>query len=311
MKRVNIKKLILILCLAFSSAINSQNARLRLTINNYSSDDSTCVRLLITKVTDTITDKIIYTSHYYKFDSLSPGPYKIRLFSCSYYGEPELIRNFSLLPNQETNLNIEYSATEETYYFKPKNIKEEYNDRTEGQINLSFLNPHWIDKSSSLSYGATLSLVGYKWFSFSKHFGLLTGLGAGFSNYKISSDTTFMNLTSANKKWEYYNYLHIDADFKFRITMGSQQKHAHVKPRTVLDFGVVYYVPVVFRHVAGYDNNKKIINKYLHQYTDLRTHIDFGISPVILYAEYRMLDFIIKPYPEIPKYTVGIKLTVH
>lgn len=305
------KRITIILLLAFSQVSLGQISRLRLTINSSYSDDSTCFRLFITTGVDTITDKIIYTDYYNEFDSLAPGQYKIRLFNCDNLLEPGIVRNTTLLPEQETNLHLDYSATENTYYFNPNKVKGEYKDRAEGQLNLSYINPNWIDKTSSLKSGATIALTGYKWFSFSNHFGLLAGMGLGYSYYEVSNDTTFMNLTSVKKNWEYYNYLHVNGDLKFRITLGSQKKHYHLKPRTVLDFGIIYYLPVVFRHIAWYDNDKKIVNKYLHQYTDLRTHVDFGISPIVFYAEYRLLDFIIKPYPEIPKYTFGIKVTIH
>lgn len=304
------KKIILILFLAFSQISFGQISQLRLTINSSYSDDSTCFRLFITTGIDTITDKIVYTDFYKVFDSLLPGKYKISLYNCDDLLEPGMVRNTTLLAEHETILQLDYSVVENTYDLKPRNANEEYTDRSEGQINLSFLNPNWIDKTSPLKSGATISLTGYKWFSFSKHFGLLAGMGFGYSYYGVSNDTTFINLTSVKKNWEYYNYLHVNGDLKFRITFGSQKKYSHIKPRTALDLGIIYYLPVVFRHIAWYDNDKKIVNKYLHQYTDLRAHVDFGISPVIIYAEYRLLDFIIKPYPEIPKYNFGVKLTL-
>lgn len=290
---------------------HGQISRLRLTINSSYSDDSTCFRLLVTTGVDTIANKVVYNNYYNKFDSLVPGQYKIRLFNCDNLLEPAMVRNSTLFPDQETNLQLEYSATEHTYYYNPNKENEENKNRNEGQLNLSYLNPNWIDNTSPLKSGINIGLTGYHWFAFSNHFGLLAGMGLGYSYYEIANDTTFMNLTSVKKNWEYYNYLHINGDMKFRITLGSQKKHSHLKPRAVLDFGVIYYLPVVFRHIAWYDNDKKIVNKYLHQYTDLRAHVDFGISPIIVYAEYRLSDFIIKPYPEVPKYTFGVKLTIH
>jgi len=107
------------------------------------------------------------------------------------------------------------------------------------------------------------------------------------------------------------NYLDGHLEMKFRISSGNQQASTNISSKLTLDIGALYNAPIIFKHIVRYDNNKKIINNGLHQFTDFRAFVNFGYSEVLVYCEYRLFDFIIGNYPELPKYSRGLKFLMH
>lgn len=305
------KSISILLSLLFFELASGQISRLNLSISSADAEaDSVCFRLCVTQEGDTISDKIIYSEFNNRFDSLTPGYYKIHLYNCTDPGELMISKNATLLEAQATNIHIDVSSFESYSRLDKKTGNEIVKQKTEIQLNASYVNTDWLEKNSKLNFGSNLDFTMYNWYCFSKHFGILSGFGFGMGHYGISADTTFMNLTNSKKLYEYYNYIKAHIDLKFRISFKSQQENKFLSPRVFLDIGAAYYAPIAFRHITRYEDNKKISNARLHQFTDLRAHVDFGYSPLIFFAEYRVIDFLIGNYPELPRYNFGLKLTL-
>jgi hypothetical protein len=116
-----------------------------------------------------------------------------------------------------------------------------------------------------------------------------------------------LNATQFKKKYECYNYLDGHLDMKFRISSGNQQSLNNGSTKMLIDIGAIYNFPFIFKDVARYSDNKKITNSRLHQYTDVRAYVNIGFYPVVVFCEYRIFDFVIGNYPELPRYNAGIK----
>lgn len=304
------KKIFLVFILVLPITMYGQVSKLNLVFNNSLDKDSTCYRLCITNMADTVVNEWVYTDVDKELDSLTPGTYKIQLSKCSDPAEGSITKSTKLYANRTTEVTFELFYDETHSEIDEETRKEIIKDREEILYNLSYLNTNWVEKSTSLKFNANAGFTVYKWFSFSKHVGFLAGFGFGFGHYGFVKDTTFMKVSPSRKIYEYYNYLDGHTDIKLRLTFKSQQKEYYPDPMAFIDVGAIYYAPVAFRHIARYDNNSKIVERSLHQFTDVRGYINVGILPFSFFAEYRSLDFLIGNYPEFPKYNVGIKLSI-
>lgn len=302
------RRIVFIFIFFCSFSTRAQVSKLYLNISSH--EDSPCYRLRVTRMSDTIVSQSVYTNLEKNLDSLLPGTYKIYLYKCSDPAELSIVKNVVLNPDSLTEcyIDLDFYIDEKHVEINKKTREKIVKEKGEIQGHFSCLYTDWIEKKSPLQFSPTAGITFYNWQSFSKYVGFLTGIGFGAGHYGFADDTTFMNLTTAKKNYEYYNYLDGHVDSKFRITLKSQQKGYDVGNTFFLDMGVTYNVPVLFKHVAQYENSKKIVNKHLHQFTDLRCYVNIGFSHVSVFAEYRLLDFIIGSYPELPKYNFGIRI---
>jgi hypothetical protein len=248
---------------------------------------------------------MVYEDVYKELDNLKPGTYKIKLSKCIDPSEFCVIRNVTLYPDKLTELTLELRADVKNELIDTATIIKE---KEEMQYQLSVLNGDWLQKNSILKFCGTFRITYFKWFAFSKHVGFLGGFGLGLGYYTFSKDTTFMNLIAGRKTSEFYNYIDGHVDVKFRFSLKSQQDGYYTRALPFIDIGMMYNAPLSFRHVAYYENDKRAFNGKLHQFTDARAYVNIGFAPVSLFAEYRVFDFIIGSYPELPRYNFGIRI---
>jgi hypothetical protein len=172
------------------------------------------------------------------------------------------------------------------------------------------MNPRWVADYNGLtsavfagySMGPTTVLT--------KHLSFPAQFGARLTQCSISKDTTFMQKIEARKIYEYYSYLDIFASAALRFSSHNQFLKSSINKNILFDIGAAYHLPLTFRHVAWYETQKKLINRSLHQFTDLRLFASVGYGMFHVFAEYRPFDFLIGPYPELPQWQFGVKITL-
>lgn len=294
-----------------SLTANAQLSKLNLTVESSIFKDTTCYRLCITRTTDTIANEVFHKEVIKKLDSLSPGAYKIQVYKCADPSALSVVKNIKLYADSLTEVTLELLYDVSSYKMDTETREGIIKSKHEVQYQFSALSPKWFEKNSSFKFSSTFGVTVFQWYSFSKHVGFLVGGGVGIGHYGVSNDTTFMSVGAPSKKiYEYYNYLDVHGDVKFRFTPGSQQQDSYLTSIMYIDIGATYNAPLLFKQIARYENSKKISNGNLHQYTDVRTYVNIGFQPVALFAEYRLMDFVMGTYPELPRYTIGIKVAI-
>jgi hypothetical protein len=223
---------------------------------------------------------------------------------------------FTIIKNKETNLNIDLNPEEE-HHFIDEETNEVINDvivedRVESQFDVGYFDNNWVENNPKLTQSYSLATSVCYWSSFSKHLGILLGCGFGINHSSISKDTVYFNTPQFKKQYEYYNYMYLSPEFKIRFTLKNQQHdYDFFVKGLILDIGARYNLPLAFKHVGRFTGSTKLIERGLHQYSDLRFFASIGRAPAMVFFEYRPFDFILGNYPELPKYTIGLKFVIH
>jgi len=261
-------------------------------------------------------DTLIFESQFDKYDyieidSLLPGNYyfdilKDTLDSISIYEQ-----DFKIEENKITKLNVNINSTTEIKNLDKKSREELTNSHVELRVELGYNTNGFIDKSKYLNQNFNVHFTELYWKPLSNHFGILFGGGLGTSQHIFDNDTTFIQHNASKKRNERYSYWQGTVNFDARISSGNQKLNITFPSKLTLDLGASYHIPIFFRHITNYENNIKVTNKFIHQFTDLRFHINFGYEPVLFSIEYRYLDFILGKYPELPKYMFSLKFNFH
>ncbi len=303
------------LLLLFSSTVFGQLAQLK--VEMYDPYDDSCYQWTVFNAADTVVKKetfVFVDSYTYTFKkkNLVPGTYTISVYNCNSPGTIIFSRTIKLFPNQQTRLSFDVASLSEDHYEidtigqrVPQKAPE---DAEELQFNLSYLKSNWINTpsviQSSYAFGFSMFSIPAR----GRHVGFLLGGGLGFSQHFFSKDTSFMSVSSLKKRSENYTYFNGHIEAKLRLSQQNQKLDEIITKKLVMDVGVLYNLPVLFKHYTYYEDNKKITNSRLHQYTDARAFVNIGWRYVAIYGEYRLFNFIIGKYPELPVYTIGLKL---
>jgi len=305
-----IRLLFLSLLLSTSFSSFGQYAKLEITISGwYNGEPEDNYQLVISRFAADTTVIVTEELDYYEkeLDSLLPGIYNI---SISKMGNPphlEYFRNFQLFPDSITVVHLSYGFSE---YTRSKAEDLYSTDKFDVQYSLGYFNNKWIEDHPAVTSHIYAGFSVGQWWAFSKHTGFILGGGAGLSHTSIARDTTFMNQPNLNKRYEYYTYLDLHVDAKLRLSTGNQQINEFCPSHWTIDIGASYYFPAMFKHIAWYSGNQKHTESFLHQYTDCRLFVNFGYSPVLLFAEYRPFNFILGKYPELPQFIFGVRLNL-
>jgi hypothetical protein len=251
------------------------------------------------------------------FATLDSGSYYVQLKNSDTPNRPYLTKAVSLKPNEVTSILIEISISE-THFAIDTNSTAGLQDtllqygikknKSESQLSASYFQTDWLEQNSYIKDHFSVGFSTYKWLAFSKHFGFLAGQGTEFSQYYFSKDTTIINAPQYNKKKERYNYIAWTNELKFRISSSNQQAIKNKETGFLMDIGASYNLPIIFREVGKYEDNVKITNKRIHQFSDVRLFVNIDHYPLLAFFEYRPFDFIKGNRIELPKYNAGLKL---
>jgi hypothetical protein len=295
----------------FSLTMFGQRANLQVEFA-YTPEDSFCYKVCVFNGSDTIVKNESFkfsSEYYYKKNNLPAGDYTLCLYSCKAQ-EQIIIKKITLLDRHRTEVYISLDLSEEHY--KIDSIGEIINrdQKSELQFSSTYLKSDWINGPGVIktSYG-----LGFTMFSqpvVCRHFGILIGGGLGLSQHFFSRDTSFANVPTLKERYENYTYVNGHVEAKFRISQANQKLVEDVPKKLFMDIGVLYNIPIVFKQFIHYEDSKMIINNHLHQYTDTRVFVNIGFYHVSLFCEYRLFDFILGAYPELPTYNAGIKIMV-
>lgn len=245
-------------------------------------------------------------------DSLTPGSYRLMINLPLMDSILIYQRDFSIHAKEITYLNISLDTYEHYTPLSDLTREEKITHRIESQIEGGYFNNRLTETNPALTHSFSASYSGHYWVGFSKHVGVFLGCGLGLNHSSISKDTTFFNASQFEKRYEYYNYLYLNPEFKLRFTLKNQRDdYDFLVNGLILDIGARYHFPLMFKHVGRFAGNTKIVESGLHQYSDLRFFANIGHAPVLFFAEYRPFDFVLGNYPELPKYTIGLKIVFH
>jgi len=309
---VNIfKALTGIFLLLFSLNNFGQSSQLKVEVLVPFENSAGCYKIFITNTSGSILEDTFESDYDTIIDKLKPGEYKIQVQSCNSNVQHALTRSFNLLPNKKTNLSIDLNFTELVLDLDTLSRTGIERNKMDVQLSLSYFNTNWLNTPSFVKSNFAIGFSSYNWSAFSRHLGFLVGMGSELSHHIFSIDTTFINAPQFKKIYESYTYLNFHLDLKFRLSGGNQQKDDPGSSKLFMDVGAIYNAPLIFKHAVRYSDNKKIANGRLHQFTDLRANINFGYSHAALFFEYRLLDFIIGSYPELPLYNVGLRVSMN
>jgi len=231
-----------------------------------------------------------------QFYSLAPGYYtfEIHINGYMHFSKGQiLVKSDSITTFYAYLYNNSYSPIE------GKDHTEKY---TELFNNFSFGLPNKI-LSPLIAGQYKISQGGSSYFNPNKWLGF-GGVIGYYTNYTdFYKDETF---TLFEKKRERY--------FTFGLTTGAIIRLSGITHKTndisygpSLDFGVLYNLPFVHRHVYV-SGNSKIVNRRIHNYTDFSGIIRIGFLPVTLLMEYRINNFIKSPLPQEPRFKLGLSL---
>ncbi|HLP55611.1 MAG TPA: hypothetical protein VK151_11305 [Fluviicola sp.] len=296
----------------------SQTGKLTVSVSNSnyyvsSEEDTTYFTLYISNQTTSIRKTILveWENGEITIDSLVPNEYLLRINNT----EPDSMQvyqcRFSILPLMETTLNIVLGSNEYHYDIEEETQETIVRERVESQFELGYFNNKWTETNPDLTSSLAINSSFSYWSSFSKHFGVLFGGGIGIGHSSFSKDTVYFNAPQFDKRYEYFNYVYLNPEIKLRFTLKNQQHNDFMQKGLIIDIGARYNLPIVFKHIGRFAGNTKIVESSLHQFTDCRAFVSVGRAPVMVFAEYRLSDFILGNYPELPKFNTGIRFLLH
>lgn len=308
-------KILLALLIFITINATGQTTKLKIEVSISDSDNNMKENnyyLLVLNKSDTVLKKELKRKTTLEVDTMKPGKYEVQIFKSKDQKAPYIVEHIIVLPSKLTEIFYDLSISQSHSEIDSISGMEIKKVKYEGQVDFSYFKTDWInDNNSIITTNGGMGATANTWFAFSKHLGFVSGGGIGFSQHFFSDDTLLNTFPNLKKVSEHYNYINALFEMKFRISSGNQQKPFGKTNSVILDIGANYKFPFLFREVGRYEDDKKFVNKRLHQFTDLRAFVNFGYSPLIFYMEYRLSDFLIGNYTELPKYFIGIKLLMH
>ena len=292
----------------------SQSDNLRVSIYHEIYDEDPCFQLTICDEGDTIYSQTISNEDEVSIDSLELGFYSVNLTNCGSESDEVLqsiTKNVEIKSLQIATLHFDFSQYVNYIEVDPINSMDIIRSRTELQVDVSYFDFRWNPDGNNPKFNLGIGYSGYQWNSFSKHVGFLIGGGAGFMFAPLRVDSTTNIIDQQEVKSSYYSYINGQFDVKFRFSSLNQQR-ATIKAHSVfIDIGALYNLPLYFKKVTRFNFHDKIVNSFIHQYTDVRFYANVGFTNVQLFLSYRPFDFIRGNFQEIPRWNTGIKINVN
>ncbi|MFZ5552918.1 MAG: hypothetical protein ACOZCO_07365 [Bacteroidota bacterium] len=274
-------------------------------------EDNSTYQLVVNRDYDSIeTTEFDYRYIFYK-DYLSAGEYTFKIYELKGAG---LIYTdtFSVLPGKITyakiifNSGIEYKDAEYKNTSEDSIFLKKIKYKQSGQFVPFFYGSNlMLEKNNPVKNEFGISFTGQSHFSFSKYIGIFGSYGFMFSQSYFTDDSSLVSLQ--NRFWERYSGLNLIAQFGIRTSTRSLQSNIFDGP--MLDLGITYYFPVIFRHTAVYPH-QKYHQFNIHQYTDIRVFSNLIYDDFGIFIEHRILDFINGQKPELPKFRIGISFFI-
>lgn len=317
------RTLISILFLAFSFlahySFSQEEGLIRVRIEGAVYSEGDCFQVSITQGTDTIhvqtiTDEYFLEGEGFLIDSLPTGHYFVNVLNC---GDPTDELFYSATSVAEVK---EYEIVEVDFYMYQYNTYTNVNVETreeivevrgEFQAEYSYFDFRWNPDGNDPKWNLGIASSGYAWLSFSEHVGFLVGGGLGWNFAQLQIDQQTSADYPDEVKSNYYNYFYASYDMKLRLSTLNQQS-ADLKGHNIfLDIGAAYNLPLYFKRVTRFNIQDKLVNSFIHRFSDLRLYANFGVTNFQVFASYRPFNFINEDLPQFPRYNLGIKFNIH
>lgn len=232
-----------------------------------------------------------------EIDSLKPGVYNIEL----YINDTLFLRRYNIVCKQDSV--SQYTIDVENPYFKSK-----YDTISDLEIYSGlFYGPNIINESpyimGSFSYnlGVNINLAKY-----CKHFSSWLIYGFEYAYTAFNNDTTMY--PPAPVKYERYSNLNLNLGFFNRFSFFKSDENS-ITESLVLDLGLSYNFPIVFRHMYNIDN-RKFVTMGLHQFSNFSVFSRFSYGSVAITGEYRIFDYVKGDFPEVPMLRLGVSFLI-
>lgn len=308
------KKITFFLFFSLITAFQSigQTGRLRIDVYNYALFDETCYQLTVITENDTVHSQTITSEEDETIiDSLPDGNY---LVNVNYCDEPSdnvvqsITRTVEIKNAQIATLNFDFSQNVRYTDIDTTTSLEIITSRMELQLGLSYFDFRWNPDGNDPKFTAGIDYTIYSWITFSKHFGFLIGAGGEYQFAPLQLNSDENALYPDEIKSQYYNYFNAKYDMKFRFSTLNQQRADIPAHSVFIDVGAVYNLPLYFKRTTRFSIQDKMVNSFIHRYSDLRFYVNVGFTNVQLFASYRPFDMVRGDLPELPKYNAGVKL---
>lgn len=304
-----------LLCLLFSCYnASSQFGSLELLLLS-ESKQPVSYNLYITSGKDTTHAALLrfdefQSSFDYKKDSLYAGNYNLFIYSVE--PSPQLItaRRFAVERNYATRASFYLDYLPEFVLIDSINRQKLINEREAIEFGVTGFDNSFFDTKNPIKDHFGIQYTHFSWAHLSKHVGVMTGGELNGAIYNIRSDTSMLPQMKVNKVKEYYFSLNGSFVQKMRFTLRNQKYAVDHSIKFFFDIGYKYNLPIVFRHVIRYDDNKKFVNSRIHQFKDLRPFIAFGANEYQFYVDFRIFNYLIGHYAEVSKFNIGVVVNV-
>lgn len=286
----------------------AQNARLVVFIQLEEVETEFEVRLVFQG--DTVRSARCGNLEKFVFDELKPGDYIVYAKNAmALNGVSEFSCHVNVEDNKEYNCFLVGYTSAESWEFSNTDQKSSSSmERTEVQLALNFGNQNLQNISPYTSH-FSIREEAYDWKPFNRHIGRLVGGGISFGQYFFRKDSSFFSgeNQAIRKK---YNAWDLDVKYFFRFSQRTQQFKTERSCGLILDIGLGYYLPFIFRQNTRYDHGLHVVQTRIHQFNDFRAIVNVGFYPVVLSAEYRINDFIGKNLSQLPRVEFGMKILI-
>ncbi|MFK7787688.1 MAG: hypothetical protein AB8B56_21380 [Crocinitomicaceae bacterium] len=297
----------------------SQEGLIRVNIEGAMYDGDDCFQISVTQGTDTIhvqtmTDDYFLEGDGFLIDSLIPGEYFVNVRNCGEQTDELFVSKTSLVEVREDEIarvnfymyqNVSYSSV------NVETREEIVEVRGEFQAEYSYFDFRWNPDGNDPKWNLGIASSGYLWMTFSKHVGFLIGGGLGWNFAQLQIDQQTSAVYPDEVKSNYYNYFYANYDMKVRFSTLNQQTNELKGHNVFLDIGATYHLPLYFKRVTRFNIQDKLVNSFIHRYSDVRLYANFGVTNFQVFASYRPFDFINKNLPQFPKYNFGVKFNIH
>ena len=242
-------------------------------------------------------DSMVYNVPVNNYDNtmygIKPGEYSLYFYIDDTLTSIE--KGIIIKPGQSTNF---YYYNHQEWVPFSDSLDVEY----DAEFNSSFsfglpdkLNNPMVSGEYKISQGVTSFAYSNRYFAV----GSINGYNVGYTSFYKNQNPFGLD----NIKRQRYFSLELHTGVLLRLSALKKGDLFNVGP--VLDFGLLYNLPLPFRHVYVQDN-QKVITKKIHNYKDFSVICRVGYLPVTVIAEYRLSNYVKNGMPQLPRLKVGI-----
>lgn len=154
-----------------------------------------------------------------------------------------------------------------------------------------------VNSSLSVYYGMS------SWIGKGKFLDIGGCVGYYYEQTSLDTSVSFSGISHSKQR---YMNTGIRLEAKGRVAFFEHRNYG--THGVVLDYGVAYLVPILFRRVIKTDEFRAADSR-IHNYKDFRPFVRVGYTPFTISLEHRLVNFIKDDdLPQLPKWSLGVHL---